>query len=149
MPRLLILLLFCCFSQALQAQIPQRITWEELSDVRFTEEYSQEVDAYYWKPKFGKTPLALEGKRVLIRGFFIPFSEEEKLYVLSANPFAACFFCGAAGPETVVALRVKDKLPKRYNMDDVITFVGFLKLNPDDLYELNYILEDAKVWDDK
>ena len=30
-------------------------------------------------------------------------------------------------------------------MDQVITFKGKLRLNVDDIYQLNYILEDAQV----
>jgi hypothetical protein len=141
----LLSLVLLFFGLNLWGQAPLKITWEDLSDVNFEEAYSEEVDAYFWKPTFGETPKKLEGKRVILKGFFIPFSEEENLYVLSANPFAACFFCGAAGPESVVALRV-DNLGKRYNMDDILTFEGTLKLNPDDIYELNYIFLDAKVY---
>jgi hypothetical protein len=30
-------------------------------------------------------------------------------------------------------------------MDQVITYKGTLKLNVDDIYQLNYILEDAEI----
>ena len=40
------------------------------------------------------------------------------------------------------------QLIKKYEglrMDQVITFKGKLKLNVDDIYQLNYILEDAEI----
>jgi hypothetical protein len=64
--------------------------------------------------------------------------------VLSANPYSSCFFCGQAGPESVMEIQ----LLKQYDglrMDQVITFEGRLRLNADDIYQLNYILEEAEV----
>ena len=64
--------------------------------------------------------------------------------MLSANPYSSCFFCGQAGPESVMEIQ----LLKQYDglrMDQVITFKGKLRLNADDIYQLNYILEDAEV----
>ena len=40
------------------------------------------------------------------------------------------------------------QLVKKYEglrMDQVITFKGKLRLNVDDIYQLNYILEDAEI----
>ena len=40
------------------------------------------------------------------------------------------------------------QMVKKYEglrMDQVITFKGKLKLNVDDIYQLNYILEDAEI----
>ena len=67
------------------------------------------------------------------------------MLVLSANSFANCFFCGNAGPETIMDIKMKTKFKKPLKQDDRVIFRGKLKLNATDLYYLNYILEDAEV----
>lgn len=96
---------------------PIEITWEELMDIRFRLRYYSEVDMEMLAPVFPKALKALEGKRVTITGFVIPFDEEQGLLALSANPFAACFFCGRASPASVISMYLKDA-GKRYKMDD-------------------------------
>ena len=81
----------------------------------------------------------LEGKKVQIQGYMIPVDLELGLYVLSANPYAACFFCGNAGPESVMALKF-DKKPRRFELDEVVTFKGTLQLNDSNVDEMNYLL---------
>jgi len=120
------------------------ITWDLLSEVTYEKKYLEEEDLEYWHPKFGPTLEALEGQLVSIAGYVIPVDVEADYYVLSSNPFASCFFCGGAGPETVMELRL-NKNTKRFKTDEYLTFSGKLKLNADNLYELNYILEEAKL----
>ena len=94
-------------------------------------------------PTFGDNLHALEGKEVLIKGFVIPLDVSLNLYVLSANPYASCFFCGGAGPETVMDIVFAEK--QKFRTDEYVTLKGRLKLNADDVYKLNYILEDAEI----
>lgn len=125
----------------LQAQ--QKIDWKVLSDVSFTEEYSDELASYIMIPDFGPKVKALEGKKVLISGYMIPLDVEQNQYVLSANPFASCFFCGNAGPETVMDIIFTSK--KKLRTDEYVSVAGVLKLNTRDIYHLNYILEEAEL----
>jgi len=139
---ILLSLLLLSFSFTLSSQTI--ITWEVLKNVEFDEVWSEEFQAYYMVPKFGKTITALDGKEIQIRGFIIPVDIVQDYYVLSANPYSSCFFCGQAGPESVMEIQ----MIKQYDglrMDQVITFKGKLRLNVDDIYQLNYILEDAQV----
>ncbi|MFK7806160.1 MAG: DUF3299 domain-containing protein [Saprospiraceae bacterium] len=122
---------------------PIMITWKMLSDVSFEDMYIEELDAYYWKPEFGQQVKNLEGKEVYITGYMIPVEVEENFYVLSRYPFANCFFCGGAGPESIVDLRFKPGSGRAYKTDERLTFKGKLKLNSDDVYQMNYILENA------
>ena len=64
--------------------------------------------------------------------FYTPFNYD----------FANCFFCGGAGPETVVDLQFTDS-PREYATDERLTFAGELKLNSDDVYQMNYIIVGA------
>ena len=120
------------------------ITWELLKNVEFDEIWSEEFQAYYMVPKFSNAVKAMDGKEVQIRGFIIPVDIVQDYYVLSANPYSSCFFCGQAGPESVMEIQMAKKY-EGLRMDQVITFKGKLILNADDIYQLNYILEDAEI----
>ena len=120
------------------------ITWELLKNVEFDEIWSEEFQAYYMVPKFSNAVKAMDGKEVQIRGFIIPVDIVQDYYVLSANPYSSCFFCGQAGPESVMEIQMVKKY-EGLRMDQVITFKGKLILNADDIYQLNYILEDAEI----
>jgi len=119
------------------------LTWQTLSDVEFRDVYLEELQAYYWKPTFGPKVLESEGKDFFITGYVIPVDVDEDFYVLSRYPFANCFFCGGAGPETVVDLQFPGRVPREYVTDERLTFAGTLKLNADDIYQMNYIITDA------
>ena len=121
------------------------ITWKTLEDVEFSEKYYEEVDGYFWAPTFGQSLFALEGQKVKISGYVIPI--DEGIYVLSANTFSACFFCGQAGPETIMELQLKPG-HKRYMTDEWVSFEGKFRLNEDDIDHLNYILEGAEEIDE-
>lgn len=122
------------------------LSWKALTDVEFKDVYVEELDAYYWKPTFGQSVLDLEGKEVFITGYIIPVDYDENFYVLSRYPFANCFFCGGAGPESVVDLRFKSE-NRIYKTDERLTFRGTLGLNADDVYQMNYILNEAEEYD--
>ena len=121
----------------------EKLTWEDLTDVEFKDVYVEELDAYYWKPIFGPSVKNLEGKKFYITGYVIPVDIDEDFYVLSRYPFANCFFCGGAGPETVVDLQFSGHSPREYATDERLTFAGELKLNADDVYQMNYIIVRA------
>lgn len=136
-----LILLIGVISSALGQTI---ITWEVLKDVTFEEVFSEEFQGYYKVPKFGKKVSSLDGKKVQIRGYVIPVDVIQDYYVLSANPYSSCFFCGGAGPESVMEVQITGE-HSGLRMDQIITFEGTLRLNPDDIYQLSYILENAKV----
>lgn len=126
------------------ATAPEPITWKTLADVRFTKKRNAEVGMYFLYPTFGSKVKSLQGKLVSIKGYMIPIDVEEKTFVLSAQPMAMCFFCGGAGPESIVELQFK-KNKLRFKTDEVRTVQGILWLNPDDIDHLNYILTQAEV----
>ncbi|MFB0906671.1 MAG: hypothetical protein ACI9V1_001874 [Spirosomataceae bacterium] len=130
------------FAFAPKADTPLKKTWQDLSDVEFNREFVPSEKNYFYIPKFGKSVLALNGKTVQLSGYFIPFNEE--LAVISASPMASCFFCGAAGPETMAEIQFVKK-PKRYKTDQRLTIRGTFRTNKDDFNHLNYILKNAEV----
>ena len=95
-------------------------------------------------PVFGKKLTGLEGKSITLRGYIVPLEEMRghKYFVLSALPYNICFFCGAAGPETVAEVYLKKDI--EYT-EKAITIRGVLQLNEKDPLHLMYILKDAEL----
>lgn len=137
---ILIFLAFKSYSQ----DTPIEITWNQLRSIQFEESYDESTGSFYQKPKFGMAQKALEGKKVKITGYVLPMDAELNYYVVSAFPFASCFFCGGAGPESVMDLKLKNP-GTRFNTDERASFCGVLRLNDGNVFELPYILNEAKV----
>lgn len=123
---------------------PIAINWKRLTDVRFARKLNTELSMYFLYPTFGPSVNALHGKEISIRGYMIPVDENDNIYVISAKPMAACFFCGGAGPESIIELQFRKK-KQRFRTDEVLTVRGRLILNADNVDHLNYILKDAEV----
>lgn len=119
----------------------QKINWGTLRDVKFTRKFNQEYQLDFYYPTFGSNLLKLQGKIVEIKGYVIPVNQN--VFVLSAKPMASCFFCGGSGPESIVQLNFSKK--NRFNTDQVITVKGKLRLNAENVDDLNYILDDASL----
>lgn len=124
-----------------QKESPKNVSWEGLKDVKFTQKFSKEYEVEFDYPTFGESVKKLESQVVQIKGYSIPL--DPQTYILSALPMAACFFCGGAGPESVIQLNFQS-LPD-IHVDQIITVRGTFKLNYDNLQELNYILEDVSL----
>ncbi|MEM8523306.1 MAG: DUF3299 domain-containing protein [Bacteroidota bacterium] len=121
-----------------------QVTWKQLADVRYEAKYLEDFGAEYLTPIFGKSPKLYDGKIVTVTGYMIPVDEEESAYIISRNPYSSCYFCGNAGPETIVELWIPASKRKRYKMDQRMTFKGKLKLNDTDVNHFIYILVDAQ-----
>jgi hypothetical protein len=120
------------------------IDWKLLAKVEFKDHYFADFEAWYLVPEFSAEVKALNGQQVLIKGYMIPLDVEGDQYALSAYPFSACFFCGGAGPESVISLHFKEKTP-RFDTDEYINVTGTLLLNTSDFDDFNYILKDCKA----
>ena len=76
----------------------QKLTWNDLANVSFSNVYSPKYDDIFLKPKFGSIIKSYQGTRVRVKGYFLDFSsEDDAFYLLSKNPRASCFFCGGCG----------------------------------------------------
>lgn len=137
-----IIISFVLGISVIQDQIPQTISWTDLKDVRFKKKLNIEVGMIFLYPEFGPKVKAFSGKELIIKGYTIPINTEGT-YVISQYPMAQCFFCGGAGPESMIELRLKKK--KRFKTDEIHTFKGKLRLNPDNIEELNYVFEEAEL----
>ncbi|MEL7219668.1 MAG: DUF3299 domain-containing protein [Bacteroidota bacterium] len=121
------------------------ISWDVLADVTFHEEYDEVLQTYWLIPTFGKQPKSYQNKTIVLEGYFIPIDPESGFYVLSKNPYSSCFFCGAAGPETVVEIQLDEELARHISMDERIKVKGKLALNKSDFDHCNYILKSAST----
>ena len=117
------------------------VKWPVLEQIPFDTRYVPEIKNKMLFPKFPQEVKMLAGKRIKIEGYVIPVDKEGKLYALSANPYAACYFCGKAGPASVMTIRLKEK--SRIRLDSFRSFTGTLQLNSTDIHEFYYILQDA------
>jgi hypothetical protein len=115
-------------------------TWAMLSDVRFTARFFEEIQDSLLFPAFGPGVRGLDGSTIVISGYVVTM--EPGRYALSANPFSSCFFCGQAGPETVMELDLADP-EQLFFTDEFRTFQGILALNDTDVDRLNYLLKAA------
>lgn len=122
---------------------PTLVSWKTLGDVKFEKKWDEQEGMYVLYPSFGNSVKNLEGKEIRISGYVIPVDYNENFYVLSAFPYSSCFFCGGAGPESVMSLKFKKK-DERFKTDTRIEVTGTLELNSSDIYEMNYILRDAE-----
>jgi hypothetical protein len=144
MKQLWTILFFLVAFGFVQAQkTAQIIDWKLLAKVDFIDQYFPEFEAWYLIPKFKEEVKALDQKSVIIKGYIIPLDVDGGEYALSAYPFSACFFCGGAGPESVIKLELKEKTD-RFDTDDIITFSGTLALNDSDIDNFNYILKNCR-----
>lgn len=133
------LFIFLVSAQMVVSQ--KTLTWANFADVDFKPVYNQQFDVHFLMPSFGEGIRAYNGKEVSIKGYFLDLTGDGDFFLVSQNPMASCFFCGAAGPETIVEVRFKTK--PGFSTDDVITVRGVLMLNEDDVNVCNYILTHA------
>ncbi len=116
--------------------------WKTLSKITFKKEYDEMMGFKVDIPVFSEDIKKMEGKVVQIKGYVIPVEgyKSHKEFIFSAYPYNMCFFCGGAGPETVMEVYAKE--PIEYTADP-ITIQGTLELNATDINRLIYALNDA------
>lgn len=125
----LVLLLFTGLCMAGYAQ--ERLTWNTFERLNFEEVYETTTASWLQVPVWTEDLKKWDGKSVKITGYIIALDAVNAQYALSAFPFSSCFFCGAAGPESVLELDLKNT--EKYLTDEVVTFKGILELNADPL----------------
>ena len=125
-PSLFLSVLF--LGSAFSEFIPQKTTWRQLATTSFTEYYDNSKSIWSLEAQFPEAVLDLQGKEVYITGYVLPIDTKGELYALSAYPFSSCFFCGGAGPETVMGLEFASQ-PGRLATDAVKTYSGRLVLS--------------------
>lgn len=123
---------------------PQLDGWGLLSSVEIVRGFDDFMGAEIDQPNFSGQLKLREGKELTIEGFIVPLQQDtdQDYFILSRFPYQSCFFCGGAGPETVV--EVYSDRAFRYT-DERVRVTGTLRLNRNNPLQLFYILEDCEV----
>jgi len=123
-------------------------SWNMFAKTRFEPRFDEKLGEYLFYPTFTEEIKKLEGKQITLEGFYVPFAPEGDDYIIiSKYPMSQCFFCGGGGPESVAEVNFA-KGPRSFQVDDLITVRGRLKLNTDDLDHINFIITDAVLVSD-
>jgi hypothetical protein len=127
-------------SSAINAQ--EKSVWKTLSKITYKKQYDELMGFKIDVPVFSDQIKALENKEIEVKGYIIPVEgyKSHKEFIFSAFPYNMCFFCGGAGPETV--MEVESREPVEYTAEQVI-LKGKLTLNDNDVNRLMYLITDA------
>jgi len=120
----------------------EKLTWKDFADINFEPEYNETYEVHFLMPTFGKKIQSFKNKRVSITGYFLDISGSGEIFLVSQNPMSSCFFCGAAGPETIIEVNFNEK--PSFKTDQIVTITGILELNRDNVDHCNYILKKAE-----
>ncbi|MFT4759242.1 MAG: hypothetical protein ACI9XO_000131 [Paraglaciecola sp.] len=146
----LTMLCLLVFATNVQAQVPgeepvkKTNTWKTLGKITFKKQYDEMLGFKVDVPVFSPAVKALAGEIVTIRGYIIPVEgyKSHNEFIFSAYPYNMCFFCGGAGPETVMEVVANE--PIEYTAE-AITIRGKLETNEDDINRLLYALTEAEL----
>lgn len=118
--------------------------WKTLGKITFSKKYDELLGFKVDVPVFSPEVRKLDGQKISLKGYIIPVEgyRSHKEFIFSAFPYNMCFFCGGAGPETV--MEVKTIHPVKYTTEPII-LKGTLRLNDQDINRLMYWLEDAEL----
>ena len=123
---------------------PQLSGWELLSSVEIRKGYDEFMGTEVDQPIFSDQLKSSEGSTITLDGFIIPLQQDgnQDYFILSRFPYQSCFFCGGAGPETVVEVYSDNSLSYT---DERVRVTGTLKLNGDNPLQLFYLLDNCTV----
>jgi hypothetical protein len=123
-----------CFSQ-------KEITWEDLK-CKFEEVWIEDSTLMYLKPSFHEKQKKIDNTAVRIVGVLNPVDFEDGYFVLcQGNSGKICF---DLDQDEIIAIEFNES-PNNWNLDKLYEVEGLLLLNKDDMYQLSYILKDAKI----
>lgn len=112
---------------------------------KFEPRYYEKAAEYLLYPNFTPELKGMVGKEITIEGYYVPFAPEDGVYIIiSKFPMSQCFFCGGGGPESIAEVNFA-KSQSKFQVDDLITVRGKLKLNIDDMDHINFIVEEATL----
>ena len=122
----------------------EKNTWKTLGKITFKKQYDEFMGFKVDVPVFSPEVKALDGKEITIKGYIIPTEgyKSHKDFVFSAYPYNMCYFCGGAGPETVMEVTAIEGI--KYTADPVV-ITGILQLNSGDVNQLIYSMTKAKL----
>ena len=132
------------FAQVEQDEVEPTSAWQTLGKVTFKKQYDDLLGFKIDIPVFSETVRAIDGDEITLRGYIVPTQgyKSHNEFVFSAFPYNMCFFCGGAGPETVIEVVTVEAI--EYTADPII-IKGKLALNDEDPNRLMYALSGATL----
>jgi hypothetical protein len=142
MPKLLIVVCLVIGASTIARGQNQNF-WQILAEVGF-QTHKDANGNIIETPVFSKNLKSYNGKKIKLKGFIIPINEvgDQDKFMLSSFPFNVCYFCGAAGPETVIEVDSQEGI--RFN-SKAIWVEGYLFLNDADPDHHMYVLKSAQL----
>jgi hypothetical protein len=124
------------------ATVSDTLTWKLLAQIKYLKKPSKDYPEGVMYPVVNPTLKAKNKKAITMSGFIIPI--DNKNYALSKNVFASCFFCGQAGPETIMGIKFKNPGIK-LKTDQYVTLQGTFRYNDSDVDDWIYHIENAVI----
>lgn len=119
-------------------------SWFILASVEIDYKFSKEYDTYMYMPVMDHRATELEGRELTLKGYFMPVDMPDGEIVISENSYSSCFFCGGAGPESIVEVKLRSA-HSQFKVDEVLIVRGRLKINATDPDHSIFILENAEL----
>lgn len=126
----------------LAATASDTLSWKLLGQIKYIKKASDDYPEGVMYPVVNPTLKAKNKKPIVMSGFIIPI--DNKNYALSKNVFASCFFCGQAGPETIMGIKFKDPGMK-LKTDQYVTLQGTFRYNDNDVDDWIYHVDNAVI----
>lgn len=117
------------------------LNWKLLGMIKFVKKADKEYGEVMY-PVISPLLKQKNKKRIAMTGFIVPIDNVS--FALSKNVFASCFFCGAAGPETIMGIKFRGATPK-LKTDQYVTLEGNFRVNENDVEDWIYHIEDAVI----
>ena len=118
------------------------LNWKLLGQIKYIKKPSPDYPEGVMYPVVNTTLKAKNKKPIVMSGFIIPI--DNKNFALSKNVFASCFFCGQAGPETIMGIKFKNPNMK-LKTDQYVTLSGIFRYNDSDVDDWIYHIENAVI----
>ena len=146
----LILLLGCLLIMGIQeVQAQKKNVWSTLGLMKYERQFSENdgINANRGGgSKFRPLIEALDGEEIEVTGYIIPLSgkKAQSHLMFSLYPFATCFFCGNAGPETVMEVFMADGKKVEFT-EEAITLKGTFKFLGNRTDDIMFHLNEAEL----
>lgn len=129
-------------SSAINTVFADTLNWKLLGQIKFLKKPSKEYPEGVMFPVINPILKAKNNHTIYMTGFIVPI--DNKNYALSKNVFASCFFCGQAGPETIMGIKFKNPGTK-LKTDQYVTLQGTFRYNDSDVDDWIYHIDNAVI----
>ncbi len=119
-----------------------KLSWQLLANIDYVEEKTEDYPGGVLNPIINFQLKNLKNHYIEISGYVVPMDENS--YALSSNVMSACFFCGMAGPESVMGIQFKNDTPL-LKTDQYISLVGIFSYNDTNPEDWIYHIKDGKL----